>query len=213
LDYTRQLDPTHETNGKIADARTRIKYRRLQLANNMHRCCKTCWKYNFKGDQRCRFNFSYEETSDNHSNEVTVFTDRDKRSRIRHKVNAARNNSNINTTYFSTLIPIAHAGNVDIGYVDNVSGAAEYTCEYISKTEAPDEARLAKLIAKKLSKYREYGGPVTNRQRLQAVDNAVVSSILVGSVQACYMLLGLPLAISSTRVLNVNSLPSESMYI
>lgn len=209
LNYTRVYDDSHVTNGQIIDSRTQTKYRRLQLANNMHRCCRTCWKYNRNGDKQCRFCFPYIENSLNNNRNVTVLTDRDKRSRIRHKVKPARNNGHMNATYFNPLIPIAHGGNVDIGYIDTVAGAAEYSADYSSKVEAPDETRLSKMFAKKLARYREYGEFVTDRQKLQAVGNAVVSSSQVGAVQACYMLLGLPLVISSTTVLNVNPLPSK----
>jgi hypothetical protein len=210
LDYTRQYDENHITNGKIDDSRTQVKYRRFQLANNMHRCCKTCWKYNPKTDKHCRFNFPYIECSENCTKHVTVLTDRDKRSRIRHKVKAARNIGNINSTYFNPLIPIAHGGNVDVGYIDNLAGAAEYSADYTSKVEAPDETRLANMFAKKLAKHKAEGGGVTDRERLRAVGYAVVASSQVGAVQACYMLLGLPLVIKSTTVLNVNPLPSKS---
>lgn len=176
----------------------------------MHRCCKTCWKYNRIGEKLCRFGFPNIENSLNHSKNVSVLTDRDKRSRIRHKVKPARNNGHINAMYFNPLIPIAHGGNVDIGYIDNVAGAAEYSADYSSKVGAPDKTRLTKMFAKKLAKHKEGGGYVTDRQRLQAVGNAIVSSSQVGAVQAMYMLLGLPLVISSTAVLNVNPLPSKT---
>jgi hypothetical protein len=62
------------------------------------------------------------------------------------------NNGYINGTYFNPIIPIAHGGNADIGYIDNLAGAAEYCADYTSKVEAPDETRFANMFAKELGR-------------------------------------------------------------
>jgi hypothetical protein len=60
---------------------------------------------------------------------------------------------------------------------------------------------------------RESNEQLTDRLKLKAVGNAVIGSTKVGSVQACYFLLGLKFVTSSRQVLNVNPLHSKLMKI
>ena len=46
-------------DGLFADVNVQRHYRRLQIANQFHRCCFTCFKYCFKHDYVCRFGFPW----------------------------------------------------------------------------------------------------------------------------------------------------------
>jgi hypothetical protein len=96
----------------------------------------------------------------------------------------------------------AHQGNSDTQYISNTVGAGEYAASYSSKQEAPDSDLLQKLLAKKFAQLEAQDPPTgeqdaaaPDRARLRAVGQAVLECSQVGSVQACYTLLGLPFVI------------------
>jgi hypothetical protein len=195
-------------DGLFLDINVQRHYRRLQIANQFHRCCFTCFKYCFKHDHVCRFGFPW--VSNGCVFEPIIRRDRDKKCRVRVSVLPQRNNSNLNGTLFSPLITIAHGGNHDIQYISNTVGAAEYVASYASKAEEPDKKLLGNIYAKKISYLVENNSAVTDRQRLYAVGSAILGSSPVGAVQACYSLLGLKSVKSSRVVVNLNPLHRKS---
>jgi hypothetical protein len=112
----------------------------------------------------------------------------------------------LNGTIFNPLLTIAHGGNHDVQYIGNSVGAAEYVASYASKAEEPDKKLMAKIYAKKIAFIVDSGSLVSDRQRLYSVGNAILSSSPVGSVQACFTLLGLKVVKSSRNVINLNPL-------
>jgi hypothetical protein len=204
LPFPQNWDFHRNDDGAFRDEEVQVHYRRIQLANQMHTCCFTCWKY--CSDCICRFGFPFTQNENNSENDSCIQTDRDRKSRVRTRVNPMRNNGNINVTYLDPLLTIAHGGNQDLQFILNLVGAAEYCGAYVAKAEAPDKERMMNLYNKKLAYLQQSGEGITDRQRLVAVANAIVGSTQVGSVQACYFLLGQPFVISSRQVLNVNPL-------
>jgi len=57
-----KLNYCMDANDNFTCPKTQIAYRRWQLANQVHHCCFTCWKYNAGKNKRtfcrrCRFGF------------------------------------------------------------------------------------------------------------------------------------------------------------
>jgi len=182
-----------------------LLYRRSLLANQMHQCCFTCHKYNSSGERKCRFCFPWDDNSTS-ATTTTIKIDRDPKNRVRQRAFPPRNNGNLNVSAVDPLLVIAHGGNHDIQYIDNAVGAAEYSGSYASKAEEPDGKAMRAAYIKKIAKLAESNVPTTDRQRLNAIANAIVSSTQIGTVQACYTLLGLSYVKSSRMHVNVNSL-------
>ena len=199
------------SDGVFSDENVQSHYRRIQVANQFHRCCFTCFKYCHKHDEVCRFGFPW--VTDGCTFEPIIRKDRDKKCRIRIQVLPERNNANLNGSIFSPLLTIAHGGNHDIQYIGNSVGAAEYVASYAAKAEEPDKKLMAKIYAKKIAYIVESSSVVTDRQRLYAVGSAIVSSSPVGSVQACYTLLGLKVVKSSRAVVNLNPLHRKFNHV
>lgn len=198
LNYHRSSD------GIFEDINVARQYRRLQIATQFHRCCFTCFKYCYKHNQVCRFGFPW--VMDGCIYEPIIRRDRDKKSRMRVSVLPQRNNAYLNGTLHSPLITIAHGGNHDIQYIGNTVGAAEYVASYASKAEEPDKKLMTNIYAKKIKYIVDSSGVVSDRQRLYSVGSAILGSSPVGSVQACYVLLGLKVVKSSRAVVNLNPL-------
>jgi hypothetical protein len=198
LNYNRNAD------GSFEDPRVQTICRRLQISNQMHDCCFTCFKYCMDENKICRFCFPWPKDVNSSSTDVIVVKDRDKKHRVRLKVVPQRTNANLNPTFQSPLINCAHGGNSDIQYIMNSHGAAEYAAGYASKAEAPDQKRLQAIFIKAITNLQEIGSMVTDRQRLTIAAKAVIGSTQVGSVQAAYFILNQPFVISSREVLNVN---------
>jgi len=212
LNYRRTIKTT--MTGEILedvfeDPRVQTQYRRLQLANQMHECCFTCFKYCQTNKKVCRFNFPWSRQTSDSSNAV-IFKDRDKKSRIRIRAFPPRNNANLNVTAVDPLLVIAHGGNHDLQYVDNAFGAAEYASSYAGKYEEPDSKLLRNIFLKKLAHLAVLNAPVTDRQRLNAIANAIIESTHIGAPQCCYFLLGLDYVISSRSTIVVNTLTSKT---
>ena len=198
LNYNRSI------SGEYADIAVQIRCRRLQIANQIHRCCFTCFKYCKDANNVCRFCFPWPQNENSSRTDVTILKDRDKKHRVRVRLIPERNNGNINSTYTSPLINCAHGGNSDIQFIMNSHGAAEYSAGYASKAEAPDQRKLQKIFINAISNLQERLMMVTDSQRLTAAANAVIGSTQVGSVQAIYFILDQKLVISSRQVINVN---------
>lgn len=189
----------------------------------MHRCCFTCWKNNSEAHnrlpincRRCRSGFPYSEAKGlTNELETSIVTDFDARKRQRTRGLPPRNNDHLNNTFLDPLLAIATGGNHDCQYIHNDVGAGEYTCAYISKHESADMLKkirnfvyrhLAKLANNQMSPTIS-GFPVSDKQRLRAIADAVIESEPVGAVQACYILLRLELVTKSRTVSSINPLP------
>ena len=96
-------------------------YRRLQIANQMHRCCFTCWKYEAGGKKVCRFCYPWEVNLVN-QDFCTIISDRDRKHRVRVRAVPPRNNAYLNPSPTSLLLCVAHGGNIDVQYISNLVG-------------------------------------------------------------------------------------------
>ena len=75
---------------------------------------------------------------------------------------------------------IAHGGNRDVQYIENTCGAVEYVALHAAKSEEPDAATMRNIFIKKLLQLSEASTPITHRERLNAVANAVIASTRIG---------------------------------
>jgi hypothetical protein len=211
LDYGRDMEITQDgtiLSDEFKCEKVHNMYRRLKLANQMHGCCFTCWKYNRSGNKICRFGFPWDEHICE-CDKTVIRVDRDSRQRKRVRALASRNNGNINATQSDPLSVIAHGGNSDVQYIDNTVGAAEYAASYSSKAEEPDGNLMRNALVRQMASLALKTPQIKHRQRLTAVANAVISATQIGTVQACYFLLGLNVVISSREVINVNALKGK----
>ena len=219
LRFDHKLDYSMLPNGDFASVKVQTRYRQLQIANQLHECCFTCWKYNKFGDKTCRSHFPVQADTidgplgpltwnkgDSWKNECNIIKDRDTKSRVRARVLPQRNNAHINGTYTNVLLFCAHGGNVDCKYISNAFGAALYSADYASKNETADKKTIRNLWAKKMASASLLNGNPTDQQQLKYVGQAIAASNKIGTVQACYILLNLPLVISSRVVESVNPL-------
>ena len=218
LSFNATFDYHRFTDGTFKDARVQNLYRNLQLANQMHSCCFTCFKY---GSALCRFGFprdynSLEEflvensTSPTASSHGSVKVDG--RGRRRTIANPTSNNAHLNSHAFSPLLFIAHRANMDSKYMDVKSGTAEYVSSYSSKTEAPDFSKIGNIFVKKISGLARNGREITDLQKLNAVAGALVDSEIVGAPQMCFVLTGLPLVECSRPVESINPLHASHIH-
>jgi len=189
---------------------TQHAYRRWQLANQIHHCCFTCWKYNIGRQKhsyrrRCRFGFTINRDQvspkEVRMQEETIFKKR-KRKRIRY--HAPRNNGNINASIKSPLVALGHGGNHDCQRIANLTGAAEYIATYNSKQEEPDFRLIENLYASKIASLSKWKEELGLQHHLRAAANAIYSAQHIGTVQAAYTLLKLPFVQSSRRVITIN---------
>jgi len=179
------FDPTRDysrdaVTQKFNDSSIATKYRHHQLANQMHVCCFTCFKYEKKhGRKRCRFHFPFAYCEE--CNETHIVRDTDKRNRPRIRVLPKRNNGNLNTCWLSPLVPLAHGGNTDLQYISNTVGAAEYIASYISKAEEGDHKLMKNIITRKVAQLTngiEFNG--SKIRWLKLIGEAVLGSQEVG---------------------------------
>lgn len=214
LNYSRNLIIDSSTgaieNDTFTDTVVQTQYRRLQLANQMHECCFTCYKYCKKEEKRCRFNFPWERKITDTEKSV-IHKDRDKKARVRIRAFPPRNNANLNATITDPLFVIAHGANHDLQYIDNTVGAAEYASSYAGKYEQPDAHLLRNSFLKKIANLAKDNATITDRQRLGAIANAILGATQVGAPQCCYFLLGLDFVISSRVTVSVNALKRKQL--
>ena len=184
LDYNR-----NDETLKFNDKNVQRLFRNQQLANQMHECCFSCWKYD-RVCKVCRFNFPYvEDICD--KDVTTIKIDKDKRNRKRVRALPPRNNAHINNGYVDPLITLAHNGNVDVQYIDNSYGACEYAASYSSKADEPDEKQLVKMFVRKLVQKLKYGSNSTIKSSSDDTNNDVdtrnnISSIMDPDLN-CYI--------------------------
>jgi hypothetical protein len=195
--------------GVFADNRIHTLYRRLQLANQMHKCRNSCYKYCRRNQpQVCRYGFTREPIEGNDTRAVIV-TDKDRRSRKRTRVLPPRNNGNINNHLQNPVCFIAGKGNQDIQFIQNTTGGAEYCSKYCSKAEAVESSALQNAVNRKLANYVSRLNDeerISVQWQLRAVGNAIIGAQQVGTVQACYVLGKLPVVKSSRSTEFVNCL-------
>ena len=204
MNFNPSLNYSRTLSGNFIDPIVQACSRRLQIANQIHRCCFTCFKYCPIDEKICRFCFPWPENINSSATDVIILKDRDKKSRVRIRLIPERNNGNVNATFVSPLINCAHGGNSDVQFIMNSHGAAEYAAGYASKAEAPDQKKLQKIFVKSIVNLQERTPFVTDCQRLNAAANAVIGSTQVGAVQAMYFILDQKFVISSRNIINLN---------
>lgn len=212
LNFNPTLNYNRNDQGYFNDELVQSLSRRLQLANQIHRCYFTCFKYCKDANNICRFCFPWPKNENSLSNDVTILKDRDKKHRIRLRIIPERDNAHLNPTFYSPLLICGHGGNCDIQYIMNTHGAAEYSAGYASKAEAPDQKKLSAIFLKAISNLTEINTMVTDRQRLAVAAKSVVGSTHVGSVQAIYFILNQDFVISSRNVIRINPYHGEKNY-
>jgi len=229
LPFDPSFNYTRGKDGLFRDPRVQNLYRNLQIANQMHRCCFTCWKYCFR-TKRCRFGYprclcllralfakegsGFSDLSDPTKQAMAEGYMRikiDGNSRKRNVVEPAFNNAHLNNHAFSPLLFIAQRANMDIKYMEDNSGTVEYIGSYISKTEQPDFKKIGNIYIKKIAGISRLGKTATDLNKLNAVGNALIESQVVGAPQMCFLLLGLPFVMFSRSVEVVNPLPQEDI--
>lgn len=228
LSFNPFLDYSRDVNGRFFDKRVQNLYRNLQIANQIHSCCHTCFKYCITA-RICRFGFprreaelreslktQYPETDDPFATAMArgyIHVRSDASGRKRCIFVPPFNNAHINNHAFDPFLFIAQHANMDVKYMDNKSGTVEYICSYASKTEQPDFSKISNIYIKKMAGLTRNGRSITDLQKLNAVGNALIDSELVGAPQMCYFLIGLPLVIFSRSIERINSLQRNSIHV
>jgi len=219
LNYNR-----HNKSLKFKCKNVKHRYRNWQIANQMHMCCYTCFKYNNKNNAQrfhnapkvCRFDLPYDIDKYNPKN-TTIKIDKDNKYRKRVKAMPPRNNANINNCYVNPLISLAHNGNCDLQYINNEYGACEYAASYSSKADEPDEKTMVQLFIRKVIQDLKRDCTnmeeilLTDRKTLLAVAQAMQESMQIGSVQACAFIIKSKFVESSCNVMNINTLPQNQI--
>ena len=197
-------------NGEPCDPILHTTCRRLQIANQLHSCRTSCFKYCKPCEKQvCRYEFEQIQRVGNNEHAIIV-KDRDRRQRVRVKVHPPRNNGNLNTSCRHPLIACALRGNHDISFIDNQYGGAEYVSKYSSKADKPDAKVLQNVISRKIAqKMMQLGADpqLSLHQQLRIVASAVVTSQQIGAVHACYIISKQKLIKSSRVVQHYNALP------
>jgi hypothetical protein len=177
--------------GEIPDEQVQSLFRRLQIANQMHVCHESCFKYCKAGQPRiCRYEFIKAVIDGNYTAAV-IINCRDRRGRIRIRVDPPRTNGNLNVCAASPLIVLGCRGNHDVQYIANKSGGAEYVSKYASKSDTPDSRSLINAVSRRLALRTVQLAPgeeLTFRSTLRIVCNALVTANQIGSVHACYVI-------------------------
>jgi hypothetical protein len=198
-------------NGSFCDALTQHAYRKWQIANQMHDCTFTCWKFcKWWEDKQCRFMYPVDETLCSNC-DVTINVTRDRKKRVRVKAMAPRNNGHLNNCPVSPLLALAHGGNIDVQYIHSPYGAAEYCSSYCSKAEAPDLQTLQNMFVKKLSNILLRRDDLSFADQLRSILNAIYCCTKISTVHACYTLLKLKFVESSRNVEAMNPLRRSQM--
>ena len=192
--------------------KTLLLYYRLQLANQMHYCCFTCWKYNKLNDFRCRFYFVWKFNQENLTKcHVINILDRKKRWRV--KVLPPRNNGHLNVCPVDPLTFLATQGNCDGQYICNLSAAVEYVMSYIGKSDEPDCKAIINLFARSLARVLiTPEQPITNQIRLRNLANAIIDSQQVGTIHCCTAMMKIPFVLTSRTVVVINVRPRETLH-
>lgn len=213
LMFTADVDFRMDADGNFVSMQTKADYARYQIHNQIHFCCDTCYKYSSRtyGQKQCRFHYPIDEDLISDST-CMIVTSLDRRMRKHVRILPKRNNAWVNTLPTRPLVVYASQGNLDVQYIDNAEGAAQYTMSYVVKADEPDKKVVFTLFNKKIASILAHNeGNITNRQQLRAAGHAAAASQHVGAVQCCYTLLRLPFVIKSRSVMTVNPLPHDQM--
>jgi len=219
LDYNQTVDD--DGNIVFADLEVQKLHRNWQIANQMHRCCHTCWKYvnsivaaaTVVGVILCRFFYPWAGPPITSSSRVNICHDRDKKNRTRVRAFPPRDNANLNVHSVHGRLNLAHNANLDVQFISNTAGAAEYSCSYSGKSDEADMKKIKNIVFRTFSKQLTQMDSVSHKDQLRTVANAVNSCSKVGTVQACYFLLGLPIVISSRTVESINPLHRSKVNV
>jgi hypothetical protein len=200
----------NKKTGKIYDKDIQQWYRRLQLHNQMHVCRPSCYKYCRAHELKiCRYEFPRSKRQLGSENHAVMSRGRDRRGRLRTRIDPPRNNANMNVCAASPLVFCGSRGNQDIQYLATKSGGAEYVSKYASKTDTAECKTLLNVVSRKLAQATlrlSTDQPLTLRTKLRSVAMAMLTAHQIGSVHACYVL-ALPGALvqSSRSTVHVNA--------
>jgi hypothetical protein len=190
--------------GELWEDAVSTRYRNWQIANQMHACRPTCKKYDRHPnplERKCRFDFPHKTVR----SKAEIVVDRDRKCRVRMRVLPARNNAHLNYSYVDAGLPLFHGGNMDVQFTANDVGAGEYTCSYAAKPEAPDTDVFLKLISRKFADLNA-ACDTSDKERLKAVGNSLLTATSVGATQVMWTLLRFPFIQTSREYLNINPL-------
>ena len=229
LPFDPTLDYTRDETGVFADPRVQNLYYYLQLANQMHSCCFTCWKYALRM-RICRFGYprcladlaallakansgfqSFDSPVEQAMAEGYMRMRTDGRGRKRFVVEPPFNNAHLNNHAFSPLLFIAQRANMDIKFLQDKPGIVEYVGDYASKSEQPDFKRVGDIYVRQIAGISRRGKSITDLNKLNAVGNALIDSQIVGAPQMCFLLLGLPFVVFSRPIEVVNPLHKDDI--
>ena len=210
--FTESVDFRMGKDNKPVCPDTRRKFYQFQLANQVHFCTPTCFKYKVAGRAKvCRFKYPVVRPRASASTS-TIEKSLDYKRRKHYKILPPRNNAWVNPLPKRPLVVFASQGNVDAQYISNAVGAVEYATSYIGKAEQPDFKETLSLFVKKLTYLLSKNeGKISNRSQMRAAGTAIIGSQRVGAVQCCYSLLKLPFVILSRQVVTVNPLPEGQL--
>ena len=220
LPFDKSFDYSRSIDGTFHDPRVQNLYRNLQIANQLHSCCFTCFKYCLAA-KICRFGYPKDLATlkaylvpDAASPTTTAYAyaRTDANNRKRKVVNPPTNNAYLNPHAFSPLLFCAHRANMDCKVMDTYNGTVEYVSNYSSKCEAPDFSKIGNIYVKKIAGLARSGRAISDRQKLNAIGSALIDSEIVGAPQMCFALIGLPLVISSRPVESINALHRDFIH-
>ena len=230
LPFDPNLDYYRDESG-FRDPRVQNLFRNLQIANQMHKCCFTCWKYCGRGKKICRFGFprnlqdlatklanaegfngaSGVSPMDLAMKEGYIMDRTDRNGRKRRMAVPPFNNAHLNNHAFSPLLFIAQRANMDVKFMSDKTGTVEYIGSYISKTEQPDFKRIGDIYVKSIANISRAGRSVTDQNKLNAVGHALIDSQHVGAPQMCFLLMSLPFILYSRSLEVVNPLHKDNI--
>jgi hypothetical protein len=164
LPFNGELDYTYR-GGIFADSRVQNLCRNLQLANQIHYCCFTCFKYNSRcicrfmfprvmAELRARFRRDYADATDPEAeglNNCYLAMRKDGRTRKRMVVVPPVNNAHLNNHPSDPLFIAAHHGNCDVKYMPESTGTVEYCTSYSTKAEKQDFNTIANIFSKRIA--------------------------------------------------------------
>ena len=196
---------SYNSDGTFSCKKVQKLFRDIQLACQMHRHTKSCFKYCRPWECICRHDFPYCQEGPTNPDMPVIHSYHDRKYRKAAEVLPARNNAWLNSTLKSPLLTLAVGGNHDNQFIGNQIGAAEYTASYALKNDLPDFKLLSNFLYKRLL------DASTDYKKLNAVATAIIDSTIIGSIEAIYLIFGIDLVKSTRDVENVNPLHREKM--
>jgi len=226
LPFNGDLDYTYR-NGVFADSRVQNLCRNLQLANQVHYCCFTCFKYNSRcicrfmfprvmAELRAKFNRDYAGAPDPVAEGLSncyLATRKDGRTRKRIVVVPPVNNAHINNHPSDPLFIAAHHGNSDVKYMPESTGTVEYCTSYSTKAEKHDFNTIANIFTKRLAGINRAGKEMTDLQKLNTVGKAIIDSEKASATQMIMVLCSLKFIEFNRPRENVNPLRRDKIRV